>query len=101
MNKKFVFFVLFIFLIIVIGLIFGISTIYRFSIVKDISRKIEDNLKKDNYHMLTSVTDFDGNKVLAYEHHSLRLNQVPKPQEILPSFFEPVVIPKKKSHTIE
>lgn len=61
MNKKFVFFVLFIFLIIVIGLIFGISTIYRFSIVQDISRKIEDNLKKDNYHMLTSVTDFDGN----------------------------------------
>ena len=61
MNKKFVFFVLFIFLIIVIGLIFGIFTIYRFSIVQDISRKIEDNLKKDNYHMLTSVTDFDGN----------------------------------------
>ena len=54
-----------------------------------------------NDYVLEEITDFDGNKVLAYEHHSLRLNQVPKPQEILPSFFKPVVIPKKKSHTIE
>ena len=54
-----------------------------------------------NDYVLEEITDFDGNKVLAYKHHSLRLNQVPKPQEILPSHFKPVVIPQKKERTIK
>ncbi len=60
MNKKFLFLLFFIFLIIIIGMIFGIITIYRFSILQDISRKINDNIKKDNYHMTTTVTSDDG-----------------------------------------
>lgn len=54
-----------------------------------------------NDYVLEKIIDFDGNEVLAYKHHSLRLNEVPKPQEILPSHFKPVVIPQKKVRTIK
>lgn len=54
-----------------------------------------------NDYVLEKIIDFDGNEVLAYKHHSLRLNEVPKPQEILPSHFKPVIIPQKKVRTIK
>lgn len=54
-----------------------------------------------NDYVLENIIDFDGNEVLAYKHHSLRLNQMPKPQEILPSHFKPVVIPQKKVRIIK
>ncbi len=60
MNKKFLFLLFLIFIIIIIGLVFGTITIYRFSVLQDISRKINDNLKKDNYHMKTTITSNDG-----------------------------------------
>ena len=60
MNKKFLIFVFFLFFVFIISLIFGIFIMYRFSIVQDVSRKINENLKKDNYHMKTTITESDG-----------------------------------------
>ena len=54
----------------------------------------------DDY-VLDKIIDFDGKEVPAYKHHSFRFNQYPKPQEILPNFYEPVVIPPKKVRTIK
>lgn len=39
---------------------------------------------------LESMLDFDGNKISAYKHISLRYNQNPNPQEILPLHYKPI-----------
>ena len=61
MNKKFIILVIFIFCFLIAFLIFGLIAIYRFSLIQDISRKTNNNLKKDNYHMFITVTDINGN----------------------------------------
>ena len=60
MNKKFLVLLFLVLILIIVGLVFGIIAIYRFSIIQDISRKINDNIEKDNYHMITTITSEDG-----------------------------------------
>lgn len=55
--------------------------------------------KMDDY-VLDTIIDFDGKKVSAYKHHSFRFNQFPKPQDILPDHYHPIVIPPKKVRSI-
>lgn len=70
-------------------------------------KALEDSKADKNFwepnmddYVLDNIIDFDGNKVPAYKHLSLRLNQVPKPQDILPNHYKPIVIPQKKVRTI-
>ena len=54
----------------------------------------------DDY-VLEDIIDFEGKQVPAYKHYSFRLNEYPKPKDILPDFYEPIVITPKEPRIIK
>ncbi len=79
-----------------------------FDLINTFIKALEDSKANKNLwepnmedYVLEKIIDFDGNEILAYKHYSLRLNQVPNPQDILPNHYKPAVIPPKKNRTIK
>lgn len=64
--------------------------------------KMNQNFWEPNFadYELERMLDFDGKTISAYKHTSLRFNQMPNPQQILPLHYKSIEIPLKPKKII-